>query len=94
MDQHLATIPQHHGVSKLLGFDFDVEYKPGRLNTVADALSRRDADELASFALSGPVQDWVPRLQSALASDPALQALRDEITSVLAANPGQSLMEW
>ncbi|WVZ52904.1 LOW QUALITY PROTEIN: hypothetical protein U9M48_003906 [Paspalum notatum var. saurae] len=29
LDQRLATIPQHHWVSKLLGFDFSVEYKPG-----------------------------------------------------------------
>jgi hypothetical protein len=31
----------------LFGFDFSVEYQPGRLNTVADALSRRDAEEVA-----------------------------------------------
>ncbi|WVZ80867.1 hypothetical protein U9M48_028309 [Paspalum notatum var. saurae] len=28
LDQRLATIPQHHWVGKLLGFDFSVEYKP------------------------------------------------------------------
>jgi len=42
LDQRLATIPQHHWVGKLLGFDFSVEYKAGNTNTVADALSRRD----------------------------------------------------
>jgi hypothetical protein len=40
-DQWLATIPQHQWVSKLIGFDFRVEYKPSSSNTVADALSRR-----------------------------------------------------
>jgi hypothetical protein len=39
LDQRLATIPQHHWVGKLLGFDFSVEYKASRTNTVADALS-------------------------------------------------------
>jgi len=42
LDQRLSTVPQHQWVSKLFGFDFAVEYRPGRLNTVADALSSRD----------------------------------------------------
>jgi hypothetical protein len=45
LDQRLATIPQHHWVEKLLGFDFAMEYKPGAQNTVADALSRRDTED-------------------------------------------------
>jgi hypothetical protein len=36
LDQRLATIPQHQWVSKLTGFDFRVEYKPGSSNTVAE----------------------------------------------------------
>ena len=44
LDQRLSTVPQHQWISKLFCFDFSVEYRPGRLNTVADALSRRDAD--------------------------------------------------
>ena len=52
LDQRLSTVPQHQWISKLFGFDFTVEYRPGRLNTVADALSRRDAEE-ASVADAG-----------------------------------------
>ena len=52
LDQHLSTIPQHQWVSKLLGYDFTVEYKPCKQNTVADALSRRDATEPSLMALS------------------------------------------
>jgi len=44
LDQHLTTIPQHTWVSKLFGYDFSVEYKPGKQNVVADALSRRDEE--------------------------------------------------
>ena len=43
LDQRLSTIPQHHWVGKLLGFDFSVEYKPGATNTVADATPARRA---------------------------------------------------
>jgi hypothetical protein len=34
----------------LFGFDFTVEYRPGWLNTVADALSRRDAEHALEVA--------------------------------------------
>jgi hypothetical protein len=33
--QRLSAIPQHHWVSKLLGYDFEVEFRLGRLNFVA-----------------------------------------------------------
>jgi len=54
LDQRLSTIPQHTWVSKLFGYDFSVEFQPGRSNVVADALSRRDEDAGAVHALSVP----------------------------------------
>ena len=82
LDQRLSTIPQHHWVGKLLGFDFSVEYKPGATNTVADALSRRDTSEEGSvLALSAPRFDFVDRLRHAQRQEPALVALRDELAA-------------
>jgi hypothetical protein len=63
LDQRLSTVSQHQWINKLFGFDFEVEYRPRRLNTVLDALSRRDLKytqaaarnaEAAALALSGP----------------------------------------
>lgn len=54
LDQRLSKIPQHQWVSKLFGYSFTVEYRPDRLNTVADSLSCRDGHTIASFALSRP----------------------------------------
>jgi len=68
-------------VGKLLGYDFSVEYKPGTANAVADALSRRDTEEGALLALSAPRFDFVDRLRQAQLADPALIALRDDISS-------------
>ena len=80
LDQRLATLPQHHWVGKLLGFDFSVEYKPGSTNVVADALSRRDTpDDGALLALSAPRFDVLDRLRQAQLTDPALTAIRDEV---------------
>jgi hypothetical protein len=50
LDQRLSMVPQHQWISKLFGFDFTVEYRPRRLNTVADALSCRDAEHAQDVA--------------------------------------------
>ncbi|KAK1679476.1 hypothetical protein QYE76_040324 [Lolium multiflorum] len=43
-------------ISKLFGFDITVEYRLGRLNTVADALSCRDSEDVADdVAAAGTV---------------------------------------
>jgi hypothetical protein len=87
LDQRLATIPQHHWVGKLLGFDFSVEYKTGNSNTVADALSRRDTDDSTILAISGPRFEFIDRLHLAHDQEPALVALKEEIASDLRRAP-------
>jgi hypothetical protein len=42
--QCLSIVPQHQWFRNMFGFDFAVEYRPGRLNTMADALSRHDVE--------------------------------------------------
>ena len=89
LDQRLSTVPQHQWTSKLFGFDFSVEYRPGRLNTVADALSRRDSEAavedtaMAALAISGPTFSLLDDIRRALAAAPdgqhLLQQLRDGV---------------
>ena len=81
LDQRLSTVPQHQWLSKLFGFDFAVEYRPGRLNSAADALSRRDEDAVAACTLSGPSFDLFDVIRHATVTDPTacdrLQQLTD-----------------
>lgn len=81
LDQRLSTIPKHHWVSKLLGFDFLVEYQPSKQNAAANALSRCASPDNQAFIMSAPSFDLLHDIHLAVATDPALQALRDEITS-------------
>jgi hypothetical protein len=76
LDQRLSTIPQHQWISKLFGFHFRVEYRPSRLNTVADTLSRCDGDDPALSALSVPSFKLFDELHHELATSDDLRACR------------------
>jgi hypothetical protein len=68
LDQRLSTVPQHQWLSKLFGFDFTVEYHPGRLNSVADALSHHNedtSDTTRALAISGPTFAFLDELRAA-----------------------------
>jgi hypothetical protein len=63
-------IPQHTWVSKLFGYDITVEYRPGKLNGAADALSRRDEDMGTMYTISSPSFDLFATLKAEAESDP------------------------
>jgi hypothetical protein len=75
LDQRLTTIPQHTWVTKLFGYDFVVEYRQGKQNVVADALSRRGEELLESHAISGPSFAAFHTLRGKLRSHPKAMIL-------------------
>ena len=50
---------QQKWVTKLFGYDYEIIYKKGKENVVADALSRKYEDEGSLFSLSFIVPDWL-----------------------------------
>lgn len=83
LEQPLSTSRQVHWVSKLLGFDFGVEYRTGATNKVADALSRRgenDKEEECSITiLKGADQGSFAKLHEEVERNSTLADLRDKI---------------
>jgi hypothetical protein len=63
LDQRLSTIPQHTWVSKLFEYDLTVEYRQGKLNNAADALSHREEDTAAVHAISSPTFEPFDKLR-------------------------------
>jgi hypothetical protein len=81
LDQRLSTVPQHQWVSKLFGYDFAVEYRPGCLNVVADALSRRENGDEQLSALTGPSFKLFDDLRQELQDNADLRAFRDSVVA-------------
>jgi hypothetical protein len=63
LDQRLSTILQHTWVSKLFGYQFMVEFKPGHQNAAADALSCCDEEQVSVHVPSLPTFDIVDQFR-------------------------------
>lgn len=58
LDQRVATPEQQKWVAKLLGYDYEILYRPGRENSAADALSRRPDSPLLNPLFVSQVTLW------------------------------------
>ncbi|KAF7810714.1 putative mitochondrial protein [Senna tora] len=66
LEQRILDPDQQKWVSKLMGYKFEIQYKPGSENRAADALSRRGTDlELKAFSVwqYNDVEDWDKEVQ-------------------------------
>jgi hypothetical protein len=60
LEQRLSLEEQQKWVIKILGYDFEIVYKKGKQNVVADALSRKDEDVEAFLCAISIIQlDWI-----------------------------------
>ena len=78
-DQHLTTLWQQKFMTKLLGLQYSIVYKPGTANRAADALSRRDKGTTGELlAISTVVPDWMEAIVDGYQQDPqASKLLKD-----------------
>ncbi|KAG6536522.1 hypothetical protein ZIOFF_001580 [Zingiber officinale] len=75
LEQQITNSPQQHWISKLLGFDFLIEYQAGRNNVATDSLSRRDNNNGQLTAISMPKLNLIEGIQSKYSTSPEIQHL-------------------
>ncbi|KAL2235732.1 UNVERIFIED_CONTAM: Retrovirus-related Pol polyprotein from transposon, partial [Sesamum indicum] len=71
LDRRVDSVLQQRWVSKLLGLSYEVQYKKGNENRVADALSRVEYDpvEAKSCAIFTQLPLWIQELQESYEGD-------------------------
>jgi hypothetical protein len=91
-------VAQQFWLSKLLGYDFVIEFKKGRDNKVADALSRQaesrpDQADISIFLISFPTPTWVTDLKSSYQSNQQALDLLNALQTGVASPKGFSLQQ-
>jgi hypothetical protein len=70
LEQCISSQEQQKWVTKLFGYDYEIIYKKGKDNVVADALSQKYEDEGSLFSLSFIVPDWLQAVHQEWLQDP------------------------
>jgi hypothetical protein len=70
LEQRISSQEQQKWVTKLFGYDYEIIYKKGKDNVVADALSRKYEDEGSLFSLSFIVPNWLQAVRQEWLQDP------------------------
>ncbi|KAK8936914.1 hypothetical protein KSP39_PZI012212 [Platanthera zijinensis] len=74
--QRLATPAQQKYMAKLLGYDYSIQYKQGKENLCADALSRKEgSEELELCTIVTITSDFLRELQESWQQDPKLRQI-------------------
>ncbi|GKA86442.1 retrotransposon-related protein [Tanacetum coccineum] len=79
MEQRLTTPFQIKWLPKLLGYDYEIIYKKGSENLVADALSRTSSPSLQTMVITDISNDLLQRIQASWEGDPSIQQIINQI---------------
>lgn len=93
MEQRQVGHEYQKWVSKLMGYTFDIQYRPGAANQVADALSRINREGIECCNLVATcVVPW-EKLQSIINNDPFIQQVKQDLAAGNAVPKGYSLRQ-
>ncbi|KAA8524548.1 hypothetical protein F0562_010971 [Nyssa sinensis] len=74
LEQRMATPEQQKWVAKLLGYDYEILYHPGRENSTADALSRKPGSSILYQIFLPQISLWED-IKEAAKEDPYIQSM-------------------
>jgi hypothetical protein len=92
LQQCITTTDQQNWLAKLLGYHFEVVYKPGPDNKAADVLSRR-YEEVELKITYFPIYMQEQQIKQELLTDPHLQQIVSDIEKNPGATPGFELKQ-
>lgn len=75
LEQNIHIEFQVAGISKLMAFDFSIEYKKGNENKAVDVLSRNEEAELLAISLLSPNDPLYAQIKETWSSDAVIQEL-------------------
>jgi hypothetical protein len=87
LEQRISSQEKQKWVTKLFGYDYEIIYKKGKDNVVADALSRKYEDEGSLFSLSFIVPDWLQAVHQEWLQDPKSSHLIQQLQNKAPAPP-------
>jgi hypothetical protein len=93
LEQCISSQEQQKWVTKLFGYDYEIIYKKGKDNVVADALSRKYEDKGSLFSLSFIVPDWLQAVHQEWLQDPKSSHLIQQLQNKAQAPPGYSWLQ-
>ena len=92
VSQTIQTPEQQFYLAKLLGFDYDIQYKAGTSNVVADSLSRvGESTQGQCFILSVPHPEFLHLLKQSLLESSEFQRHRKAIQTASTDHPDFSI---
>ncbi|KAE9594889.1 putative nucleotidyltransferase, Ribonuclease H [Lupinus albus] len=86
-DQKLFSEEQFKWAVKLVGLDFEIQYKPGQENSAADALSRKLMYTAISIVNNEETENWIQEVQG----DPKWRQVMQDLIVSSAVHPGFEL---
>ncbi|KAI5444775.1 hypothetical protein KIW84_013160 [Lathyrus oleraceus] len=92
--QRITTADQQNWIAKLLGYHFEVVYKPGPENKAADALSRMHEEVELKGIMSFPVCMQEQQIQHEVRNDPYLKKVMADLHVNPTSQPGVSFIQY